>query len=99
MIRATCSSRQADARRVRRPRAFSSVAIPRSVQRLARRSRIAVSTACSRVGLQVLAIRSEPEPVSDIADALAIGFLVIHRIPRPLADGFALPLTHGCNDV
>jgi hypothetical protein len=38
-IRATCSSRQAEARRVRRPRAFSSAAIPRSVQRPARKSR------------------------------------------------------------
>jgi hypothetical protein len=46
-ILATCSSLQAEARRVRRPRAFSSAAIPRSVQRLARRSRMAASTACS----------------------------------------------------
>ena len=36
-----------EARRVRRPRAFNSAAIPRNVQRFARRSRIAVSTACS----------------------------------------------------
>jgi hypothetical protein len=30
-IRATCSSRQAEARRVRQPREFNSAAIPRSV--------------------------------------------------------------------
>jgi len=30
-IRATCFSRQADLRRVRRPRVFNSAAIPRSV--------------------------------------------------------------------
>jgi hypothetical protein len=45
-----------------------------------------------RIGLQVRAVRREPETIRDVPDALAIRLLVAHRITRPFADSFALPL-------
>ena len=47
MILATCSSRQAEPRRVRNARWFSAAAIPRKVWPLLRSWRISSSTACS----------------------------------------------------
>ena len=93
-------SRQAEARRVRQPRAFNSAAIPSSVQRFACRSRIAASTVRScGSGSRCSPSGPRPETVCNIPDTLAIGFLVAHRVARALTNGLTLPLLDRRHDI
>ena len=50
-------------------------------------------------GLEANPIGRELIAKRDVADALALALLQVQGVPRPLADGFALPLRDRGHDV
>jgi hypothetical protein len=93
MIRATCSRRQAEPRRVRSDWRFKAAAIPRIVWPLWCKWRISVSTPCSPgSGSNVLAVGAETEPEPDIPHPLPATALVPQPVPRAFPNRLPLPL-------
>ena len=82
MIRATCSSRQAEPRRVRSDWRFSAARDPtQRVAALAQVTDFREHTLLAGIGLDVLAVRAETEPEPDIANPFPAGALVPQRVP------------------
>src|ERR1017187_2347578 len=48
----------------------------------------------ARLRLYVTFVGGLPETIRRVADEFQLRLLVPHRVPRPLADGFPLPLTN-----
>ncbi len=51
------------------------------------------------VWLQMLAVRTEPVAEGDVTYSFSVTALMAHRVARPFADRFPLPLAHGGHDI